>query len=314
MAEISYEKVRIGIALGGWPFPEPEPQLLWNYTERMESLDVDSIWFTDRIVSPTFTLETVVAMSFIASRTTELKFGTSVIALPLRNPTILAKELATIDFLSGGRCLPAVGLGTEDEIEYEACGTEKRIRVSRTEEAVHLLRRLWSEDNVTHKGKHFTLTNVTVQPKPVQKNLPPIWFGGRSEPALRRTAKIGDGWLVSQATPEEAGVGVQKIKSKASEIGNAIEAAPYGAIFSYSFADSPKEAQELASPYLLRRRDDVNPNEMNAFGTPEELISMLDSYISSGITKFALRPACPPEMTHQQMEILGTDVIPRYHN
>ena len=181
MAEISYEKVRIGIALGGWTFPEPEPQLLWNYAERMESLDVDSIWFTDRIVSPTFTLETVVAMSFIASRTTELKFGTSVIALPLRNPTILAKELATIDFLSGGRCLPAVGLGTEDEIEYEACGTEKRIRVSRTEEAVHLLRRLWSEDNVTHRGKHFSLTNVTVQPNPVQKNLPPIWFGGRSD-------------------------------------------------------------------------------------------------------------------------------------
>ena len=102
MAEISYEKVRIGIALGGWPFPEPEPQLLWNYTERMESLDVDSIWFTDRIVSPTFTLETVVAMSFIASRTTELKFGTSVIALTLRNPTILAKELAIIDFFPGG--------------------------------------------------------------------------------------------------------------------------------------------------------------------------------------------------------------------
>ena len=155
---------------------------------------------------------------------------------------------------------------------------------------------------------------MTVQPKPVQNNLPPIWFGGRSEPALRRTAKIGDGWLVSQATPEEAGVGVQKIKSMASEFGNDIEDDHYGAIFSYCFADSPKEAQELASPYLLRRRDDVNPNEMNAFGTPEELISMLDSYISSGITKFALRPACPPEMTHQQMEILGTDVIPRYHN
>ena len=100
----------------------------------------------------------------------------------------------------------------------------------------------------------------------------------------------------------------------ASEFGNDIEDDHYGAIFSYCFADGPKEAEELASPYLLRRRDDVSPKEMNAFGTPEELISMLDSYISSGITKFALRPACPPEMTHQQMEILGTDVIPRYHN
>ena len=314
MVGISYDKVRIGIALGGWPFPEPDPQLLWDYTERMESLDVDSIWFTDRIVSPAFTLETVVAMSFIASRTTNLKFGTSVIALPLRNPTILAKELATIDFLSNGRCLPAVGLGTEDEIEYEACGTEKRVRVSRTEEAVHIMRRLWSEDSVTHRGKHFSLTNVTVQPNPGQKSLPPIWFGGRSEPALRRTAKIGDGGLVSQATPEEAGVGVKKIKSMASEFGNDIEDDHYGAIFSYCFADSQGEAEALATPYLLRRRDDINPNEMNAFGRPEDLISMLDRYISSGVTKFALRPACPPEMTQQQMEILGKDVIPRYHN
>ena len=155
---------------------------------------------------------------------------------------------------------------------------------------------------------------MTVQPKPVQKSLPPIWFGGRSEPALRRTAKIGDGWLVSQATPEEAGVGVKKIKSMASEFGNDIEDDHYGAIFSYCFADSRGEAEALATPYLLRRRDDINPNEMNAFGRPEDLILMLDRYISSGVTKFALRPACPPEMTQQQMEILGKDVIPRYHN
>ena len=152
---ISTDKVRIGIALGGWPFPSPDPQLLWDYIEKMETLDIDSIWFTDRIVSPVFSLETVVAMSFIASRTENLKFGTSVIALPLRNPTVLAKELATIDFLSHGRSLPPVGLGTEDEIEYEACGTSKKVRVSRTEEAVEIMRLLWTENNVHYQGKHF---------------------------------------------------------------------------------------------------------------------------------------------------------------
>ena len=109
-------------------------------------------------------------------------------------------------------------------------------------------------------------------------------------------------------------MGVKKIKSMASEFGNDIEDDHYGAIFSYCFADSQGEAEALATPYLLRRRDDINPNEMNAFGRPEDLISMLDRYISSGVTKFALRPACPPEMTQQQMEILGKDVIPRYHN
>ena len=219
---ISTDKVRIGIALGGWPFPSPDPQLLWDYIEKMETLDIDSIWFTDRIVSPVFSLETVVAMSFIASRTENLKFGTSVIALPLRNPTVLAKELATIDFLSNGRCLPAVGLGTEDEIEYEACGTSKKVRVSRTEEAVEIMRLLWTENNVHYQGKHFKLNGVSVEPKPVQKQLPPIWFGGRSEPALRRTAKLGDGWLVSQAPPEEVAMSVPKIKEMASDFNNSI--------------------------------------------------------------------------------------------
>ena len=307
------DKVRIGIAMGGWPFPEPDPQMLWEYTDRMESLDIDSIWFTDRIVSPLLSLETVVAMSFIASRTTKLKFGTSVIALPLRNPTILAKELATIDFLSEGRCLPAVGLGTEDETEYEACGTSKRVRVSRTEEAVEVMRLLWSQDEVSYQGKHFTLSGVTVQPKPVQNSLPPIWFGGRSEPALKRTAKLGDGWLVSQAPPEEVADSIPKIKEMALQYDNHIEDDHYGAIFSYCFADTPREAEQMAEPYNLRRRSDVPMRNMNAFGPPEVLSNLIDKYIEAGATKFALRPACPPEMTHQQMEMLGNHIIPRYH-
>ncbi len=307
------DKVRIGIALGGWPFPKPEPNLLWKYTDRMETLDIDSIWFTDRIVSPLFSLETVVAMSFIASRTQKLKFGTSVIALPLRNPTILAKELATIDFLSEGRCLPAVGLGTEEEAEYEACGTSKKVRVSRTEESVEVMRLLWSKDNVSYEGKHFTLSNVTVQPKPVQATLPPIWFGGRSKPALARTARLGDGWLVSQAPPEEVSKSIPAIKNMARQYGNHIEEDHYGAIFSYCFADSVKEGERLAEPYNIRRRNDVPLREMNAFGPPDILLDLLDKYIEAGATKFALRPACPPEMTHRQMELLGEYIIPKYH-
>ena len=313
MVGISYDKVRIGIALGGWPFPEPDPQSLWEYAERMECLDIDSIWFTDRIVSPAFTLETVVAMSFIASRTTKLKFGTSVIALPLRNPTVLAKELASIDFLSGGRCLPAVGLGTGDEIEYEACGTEKRLRVSRTEVTVRLIRRLWSENNVTHKGKHFSLTNVTIHPKPVQKNLPPIWFGGRSEPALRRAAKLGDGWLASQSTVTEIATGVATIKSLANYYDNHIEEDHYGVRLNYCLAGTRAEAEKLSLPFLNNQRQDVPQHQINALGPPKVLISMLEKYISAGATKFVLRPACPKKMTLEQLNYLGSEIVPIFH-
>ena len=91
----NYDKVRIGMAMSGWPFPKNNPSQLADYVIETERLDIDSLWFTDRIVSETFTLETVVAMSFVAALTEKLKFGTSVIGLPLRNPTILAKEIAT---------------------------------------------------------------------------------------------------------------------------------------------------------------------------------------------------------------------------
>ena len=164
--------VRIGVGFGGWPFPRKDPELLWQYVESAEAFDVDSIWLSDRIVSSVLSMEPIVALSFIAARTSKLKFGTSVLALPLRNPTVLAKEIATLDFLSGGRALPAVGLGTQDEGEFEACGVRKSQRAGRTDEAIRVMRRLWSEDDVTFRGRYFTLNNVTVEPKPVREELP----------------------------------------------------------------------------------------------------------------------------------------------
>ena len=101
-------------------------------------------------------------------------------ALPLRQPTILAKEIATLDFLSGGRVLPAIGLGTEDEREYEAAGVARADRAARTDEMVEVMRLLWSGEPVTYRGRFSSLTDVSVQPTPVRPELPPIWVGGRS--------------------------------------------------------------------------------------------------------------------------------------
>lgn len=304
--------VRVGIGFGGWPFPEQSPDRLFEYIDTCEALDIDSLWISDRVVSEVFNVDPMIAMSFIAARTTKLKFGTSVLALPLRNPTVLAKEIATLDFLSNGRSLPAVGIGTEDHREYEACATVRRERAGRTDEAIEVMRRLWSEDNVTHHGKYYTLNDVTVQPKPVQ-NLPPIWIGGRSEAAIRRTARVGDGWLVSQAPPEEIKLGVEQIMTMAEEYGNEIEDDHFGALFSFCFAETPEKAAELAAPYMLRRRTDVDYSEFSGFGTPDDVAALMDKYIDANATKFVARPACPPEMMQEQLEILGREIVPRYH-
>ena len=150
-----------------------------------EELGIDSIWLADRIVSSAVSMESMTFMAALAARTKRMKFGNSVLALPLRNPVVLAKEIATVDFLSNGRMLPAVGLGADNPREYEACGVSMKERAPRTDEAIALMRRLWLEDNVTFQGKFYQTTEATVQPKPVQKP-PPIWIGGRTEAAFRR--------------------------------------------------------------------------------------------------------------------------------
>ena len=305
--------VKIGIGFGGWPFPTQEPEELWQYVDACEELDIDSLWLSDRIVSEIMNVEPMIALSFIAARTKNLKFGTSVLALPLRNPTVLAKEIATLDFLSGGRVLPAVGLGTEDEREFEACGSPKRQRGGRTDEAIEVMKLLWSQDNVTFHGKYYTLNDVTIQPKPVQRDLPPMWIGGRSEAAIQRTARIGDGWLVSQATPDEVADGVARIKVGALEHGNEIEDDHYGVLFSYFIADTPEEAAKQAGPYMLRRRTDVDYAEFSAFGTPDHVSKLMGRYIDAGAPKIVVRPACAPELMMEQLELLGKEVVPHYH-
>ena len=114
--------------------------------------------------------------------------------------------------------LPAVGLGTEDDREFEACGSLRSERAGRTDEAIEVMRKLWSEDDVTYHGQFFTLNEVSVQPKPVQEELPPIWIGGRTGAAMRRVARLGDGWLVSQASPDEVRTGIEKINAWAGRI------------------------------------------------------------------------------------------------
>ena len=278
-----------------------------------EALDVDSIWLSDRVVSSVLSMEPLIALSFIAARTTKLKFGTSVLALPLRNPTVLAKEIATLDFLSGGRALPAVGLGAEDDREFEACGSLRSQRAGRTDEAIQVMRLLWSEDSVTFHGRYFTLNQVTVQPKPVQEELPPIWIGGRSPAALRRVARLGDGWLVSQTPPQEVRSGIARINGWTEEYGREIDQDHFGALFSFCIASSRQEAEELSGPHILRRRADVDHRTYSALGRPEDVIELIDRYVDAGATKFVARPACPPELMQEQLEVLAREVVPRYH-
>ena len=144
-------------------------------------------------------LEAMMLMAHIAAVTTRIGIGTEVLVLPQRHPTLVAKQVSTLDTLSGGRVRLGVGVGWQ-ESEYEALGESFRTRGARMDEAIRLLRAWWSDERVDFAGRHYPMTAMAMEPKPPQGGRLPIWVGGMSEAAWRRVGTLGDGWLASQIT------------------------------------------------------------------------------------------------------------------
>jgi probable F420-dependent oxidoreductase len=144
-------------------------------------------------------LEALMALSYIAALTTRVTLGTEILVLPQRQPALVAKQVSTLDTLSGGRVRLGIGVGWQ-ESEYEALGEDFRSRGARMDEAIRLLRLYWSESEVSHDGPHYRTVAMSMEPKPPQRGRLPIWIGGNSEPAHRRVGRLGDGWLASRVS------------------------------------------------------------------------------------------------------------------
>jgi probable F420-dependent oxidoreductase len=301
-------KVRIGITLGQSLGDDRKPEEILEFVDDLEDLDVDSLWVSDRLVSSALTLEPITFLSYIAGRLPRMKFGTSTLVLSTRNPVILAKELATLDFVSRGRFFPAVGLGSDDAKDFAAVGVNKKDRAQRSDEAIVLMRRLWTEENVSFDGKFFSIDDVTITPRPWQKGGPPIWIGGRSQAALRRTGRLGDGWLVSGASAAEVSDGITSIRAYASQAGRAVPEDHYGVLLPFYFAPSTDEAY-AAAKNSIRSRPEISPLEFTALGTANDVRQRIQEYIKAGATKFVMRPCGPFAGWPEQTRILAREVI-----
>src|SRR5678815_2345783 len=144
-------------------------------------------------------LEAFMALAYLAAVTTRVTLGTEVLVLPQRQPALVAKQVSTLDTLSGGRVRLGVGVGWQ-ESEYEALGEDFHTRGARMDEAIRLMRATWTDPQIDFAGPHYTLKAIGMEPKPPQGGRLPIWIGGNSERALRRVGELGDGWLASQIT------------------------------------------------------------------------------------------------------------------
>ncbi len=224
--------------------------------------------------------------------------------LPGRNPALLAKEWASLDRLSGGRTLPAFGLGVADPREQQAFGVAREERAGWFDEALPLIRRMWTEDDVDHDGPRFSYRGLSVHPKPVQQP-PDVWLGGRAKSELRRVGRLGDGWLPSFSTPAEVAAGRVLVEEAADQAGREIEVEHFGALVIYVRDEIP----ELLSAAIAARRPGLDPNELIPVGLPA-VRAHLEAFLEHGFSKLVLVPAHEPngwadELGEVADEILG---------
>ncbi len=276
--------------------PLARPEELSAMAGKAEELGYDNILVGDHIVMPQRigsaypynesgeypdrssgeAMELLTLLSFLAGRTSTIRLATSVIVVPYRSPLLAAKALATLDVLSQGRLVVGIGAGWMRE-EFEALGLppfEERGAV--TDEYIRAFKELWTSDNPKFEGKYVSFDNINFLPKPIQKPYPPIWVGGESRPALRRTAELADGWYPLGAnptypmrTPQQLSDGIQRLASYARRFGR-----------------DPAEIEVIygARQFDLKRNGESSGSERLPFvGSAEQVASDIRHYEEMGV-------------------------------
>jgi probable F420-dependent oxidoreductase len=286
-----------GLADGGARFGE--------LVDALERNGFDSVWCSERATGAT--PDPLVALSFAAGRTRKLKLGTSVQVLPGRNPVLLAKQWATLDRLSGGRALPAFGLGVAEPIEQQAFGVTRDERAALFDEALPLLRQLWSGDSVDHDGPRFHYEGVSIGTKTVQQPID-VWLGGRAPSELRRVGRRGDGWLPSFCTPAMVEEGRVIVEKAAADAGRTIDPEHFGAMVFYARTKTPS-----AYARALAQRRGIDPDAVITVGF-DALRARLEEFIAVGFSKLVPVPVQPVESWDEELDSLADAVLELQQN
>lgn len=256
-------------------------------------------------------------LAVAAGATQNIRLLSSVLLAPFYHPFVLAKLTATLDIASGGRLTLGVGVGGEFPVEFQAAGLDVRQRGSRTNECLAVLRRLWTEEHITHQGRHFSLEDVTVKPAPTQRPHPPIWVAGRREAAMKRAARYGDGWLPYFYSPERYRDSVSKITQFAVAEGRDLSDFQWGFFPHICIYPTEAEAATVAAEALggryLYGGDFVNiVRNYCLLGPVEQCIARLQEYVEAGARHIIFSATGPKEERTRQLETIAREIIPHF--
>jgi probable F420-dependent oxidoreductase len=310
--------VKIGVGFGLWRLGMPTAETIAHVAEKAEEWGLDSFWLSDHLLSPSPELDVVATLAVLASRTTHIKLGPSVLLLNLRHPLLVAKSFATLDYYSHGRMVMAVGTGA-NLADYPATGIPLESRGQRLDEGVEVLRKVWTEPRVSYHGRFFNFDNVTLEPRPARRTnndsgTIDIWVGGKSEAALKRVARLADGYFASFLTPEEFSRNMVTVRRYAEEYGRANARIDSGLIVLCRLGASRERAMAELEPTLrsLGRGGADELFKRTVCGSPEDIIARLADYIAIGLDKFVLWPVAEPQAWAGQVEMIGREIARHY--
>jgi probable F420-dependent oxidoreductase len=299
---VSKAKVRLGIGAGlTLGDPAEETRALVDGCERR---GIDSVWFPDRIA--TDAIEPLTALGWAAGRTEHLKLGTGVVVLPGRNPAVVAHQLASLAALAPRRILPVFGMQPATPAERTAYPVPGP-RAAVFEEALVVVRRLLTEEVVTHHGRFFTLDAASVGPRPVKPL--DLWLGGLVPAALRRVGRLADGWLASFVTPAEAATARTVIAEAADAANREVEDDHYGTNLLVMPPGASVDDVEQAYAMTARRRPEVDPGELIARDW-DHARRLVGAFVEGGITKFVVRPAVAPARLDDFLDAFTAELVP----
>lgn len=262
-------------------------------------------------------LDTVTVLSYAAAVTTRIKLVPSTLILPLRHPTVMAKELTSIDLLSKGRLIASVGIGGDYPREFQACGIPMKERGQRANEGIEIMKKYWSGERFDYDGKIFQLEDVDMLPGPFQKGGPPLWVCGRSDPAMKRAAKYGDGWQPYMYTADLLAESVDKVKGFADEMGRELPEDFAFTTFMYvSMHDDVQEARNRAIEQLSYRFNmpfEKIVDKYCAYGPAERIISELQTYVDAGTNHIIVGLVMPEEERMDHVAKFAEEILPALH-
>ncbi|MEX2533837.1 MAG: LLM class flavin-dependent oxidoreductase [Nitriliruptoraceae bacterium] len=301
---------------GAYPEGMPDGGFFRDVAIQVEEAGYDSLWVGEHVAFKNPLLDAVTTLGFFAAVTRRVQLGSGIILLPLKHPSLVAKQTTTIDHLSGGRFIFGIGVGGEGDKDFEAVGISKARRGLRTDEAVAAIRALWAGPNATHQGEFFQFEEITMEPRPVQLGGPPIWVGGKSERAVRRTAQLGDGWFPGFVSPNGYARGVAQLRQQTAQYGRDFDKITRAMAIHTFVDDDGEHAFNHAQSHLAKRYGmeftDEQIRRIFLAGDPDYARSRIKEYEAAGMEHIVFIPVVGPDMFQQQVDYLSREVITKY--